>query len=448
MRADLKRGLMVYADPKVRTLLLLGFSAGLPFLLVFSTLSAWLTQAGVSRATIGYFSWVGMTYSIKLFWAPVVDRLPIPMLTRALGRRRSWMLLAQTGIALGLALMAFSDPAQSLLHTALLAVIVAFSSATQDIALDAYRIECAPAEQQGALAAAYQMGYRIALITAGAGALVIASSHGWIAAYVTMAVLMLIGMITVLMIEEPDHSGDAARAPEQQQRVEAFLARHGHWPRALRHGVAQFISAIVGPITDFFARNGLRQAALILLFIAVYRMHEYAMGVMANPFYLDMGYTLTEIATMSKVFGVAMTMLGVVVAGALVAWIGVARTLFIGALIIAFGNLFFSWLARLPDPNLIELAIAISVDNIGIGIAGTAFVAYLSSLTNIAYTATQYALFGSLFPLLGKVVAGFSGQVVEHWGYPNFFLYTASLTLPALALSAWFIWHPPKAVER
>lgn len=435
--------LRVYANPRVRALLFLGFSAGLPFLLVFSTLSAWLTQAGVSRTTIGYFSWVGITYSVKLFWAPVVDRVPLPLLTRWLGRRRSWMLLAQCGIAGGLAAMAFSDPAQTLATTAGLAVLVAFSSATQDIALDAYRIEAAPSEEQGALAAAYQLGYRIALIVAGAGALVIAADHGWVLSYLCMAALGLVGITTVLVIREPAAARTAK--PPQEARVQAFIDAHAHWPAPLRHFTANAIGAVLGPIADFFARNGLRQASLILLFIAVYRMHEYAMGVMANPFYLDMGYTLGQIAAMSKIFGIIMTMLGVIVAGALVAWQGIARTLFAGVFVIACGNLFFSWLARLHAPGLTELGIAISVDNIGIGIAGTAFVAYLSSLTNIAYTATQYALFGSLFPLLGKLIAGFSGEIVDAVGYPLFFLYTASLTLPAIVLSLYFIRRPPVA---
>jgi PAT family beta-lactamase induction signal transducer AmpG len=415
-------------------MLLLGFSAGLPFLLVFSTLSAWLTQAGVSRTTIGYFSWVGLTYSIKIFWAPVVDRMPLPLLTRLLGRRRSWMLLAQIGIATGLACMALNDPAQDLARTALLAVLVAFSSATQDISLDAYRIEAAPTEMQGAMAAAYQLGYRVALIVAGAGALFIAAGNGWTASYLTMSALVGIGVATVLLIAEPAAQVNRATLA-QEQRVIDFMARSAHWPAPLQTAMAWIIGAVVCPFIDFFARNGLRQAGMILLFVGVYRMHEYAMGVMANPFYLDTGYTLAEIASMSKIFGVIMTMVGVVVAGLLVARQGIARTLFAGILIIGFGNLFFSWLAQHDAPGLTQLAIAISVDNVGIGISGTAFVAYLSSLTNTAYTATQYALFGSLFPLPGKLIAGFSGAVVDSVGYPLFFIYTALLTLPGLLLA-------------
>ncbi len=432
----------IYAQPRVRTMLFLGFSAGLPFLLVFSTLSAWLTQAGVSRTTIGYFSWVGLTYSIKLFWAPIVDRVPLPVLTRLLGRRRSWMLLAQLGIAGGLVGMALNDPALDLGRTALLAVLVAFSSATQDISLDAFRIESAPLEQQGAMAAAYQMGYRVAMIVAGAGALFIAAGSGWVVSYLTMAALVGVGIGTVLLVSEPIARINRATLM-QEQRVIDFVARSGHWPKPLQTAAAWVIGAVFCPFLDFFARNGMRQAALILLFVGIYRMHEYAMGVMANPFYLDKGYTLAEIASMSKIFGVIMTMVGVVLAGALVARQGIARTLLIGVVVICCGNLFFSWLAQVADPGLPHLALAISVDNIGIGISGTAFVAYLSGLTNVAYTATQYALFGSLFPLPGKLIAGFSGAVVDAIGYPLFFLYTASLTLPSIALAAYLMRRPP-----
>jgi PAT family beta-lactamase induction signal transducer AmpG len=426
------QGWRIYRNPRVLGMLFLGFSAGLPFLLVFSTLSAWLAQCGISRTTIGYFSWIGLTYSLKFFWSPVVDRVRLPLLTRWLGRRRSWMLLAQAGIAAGLTGMALNDPAQNLTPTIVFALLVAFSSATQDISLDAYRIEAAPMDLQGGMAAAYQMGYRIALIVAGAGALFIASSAGWHVSYLAMATCILVGIVTVLVIAEPQ-STVSLETLMQEQRVVGFLERSAHWPRPLQNAMAWIIGAIVCPFIDFFNRNGLRRALFILLFISLYRMHEYAMGVMANPFYLDMGYTLDQIASMSKIFGVIMTMVGVVVAGAMVASQGVPRTLLLGVVTICCGNLFFSWLAD-QAPTLMALGAAIGVDNIGIGIAGTAFVAYLSSLTNSAYTATQYALFGSLFPLPGKIIAGFSGVVVDHIGYPLFFIYTASLTLPAMLL--------------
>ncbi|MES2489174.1 MAG: MFS transporter [Pseudomonadota bacterium] len=426
------QGWRIYSNPRVLGMLFLGFSAGLPFLLVFSTLSAWLAQVGISRTTIGYFSWIGLTYSLKFFWSPVVDRVRLPFLTHWLGRRRSWMLLAQIGIASGLAGMALNDPAQNLTPTIVFALLVAFSSATQDIALDAYRIEAAPLDLQGGMAAAYQMGYRIALIVAGAGALFIASSAGWSASYLTMAAFILVGIFTVLVVAEP-LSQVSRETMMQEQRVLGFLERSAHWPKPLQSAMAWLIGAIVCPFVDFFTRNGLRNALFILLFISLYRMHEYAMGVMANPFYLDMGYTLDQIASMSKIFGVIMTMVGVVIAGLMVARYGVPRTLLLGVVTIFFGNLFFSWLST-SEQTLLGLGAAISVDNIGIGIAGTAFVAYLSSLTNTAYTATQYALFGSLFPLPGKIIAGFSGVVVDHIGYTLFFIYTASLTLPAMLL--------------
>ena len=426
------RGWRIYRNPRVLGMLFLGFAAGLPFLLVFSTLSAWLTQCGISRTTIGYFSWIGLTYSLKFFWSPVVDRLPLPLLTRWLGRRRSWMLLAQIGIAGGLTGMALNDPAQHLTPTIVFALLVAFSSATQDISLDAYRIEAASLELQGGMAAAYQMGYRIALIVAGAGALYIASESGWHVSYLAMAACMNVGVVTVLIVREPE-AAISRETMMQEQRVVDFLERSAHWPKHLRQAMAWLIEAIACPFIDFFQRNGIRSALFILLFISLYRMHEYAMGVMANPFYLDMGYTLDQIATMSKVFGVIMTMVGVAVAGVMVASQGIPRTLLLGVVTICLGNLFFSWLAG-SAPTLFALGTAIGVDNVGIGIAGTAFVAYLSSLTNTAYTATQYALFGSLFPLPGKIIAGFSGVVVDHLGYPLFFIYTATLTLPAMLL--------------
>ena len=430
--APAQSGWRIYSNPRVLGMLFLGFSAGLPFLLVFSTLSAWLAQCGISRTTIGYFSWIGLTYSLKFFWSPVVDRLRLPLLTSWLGRRRSWMLLAQIGIASGLAGMALNDPAQNLTPTIVFALLVAFSSATQDISLDAYRIEAAPMDLQGGMAAAYQMGYRIALIVAGAGALAIAAESGWHITYLAMAACTLIGIATVLIVSEPE-SLISRETLMQEQRVVAFLERSAHWPRRLQQAVAWIIGAIVCPFIDFFNRNGFRRALFILLFISLYRMHEYAMGVMANPFYLDMGYTLIQIAAMSKVFGIIMTMVGVVIAGVMVASMGIPRTLLLGVVTICIGNFFFSWLAN-QAPTMFALGTAIGIDNVGIGIAGTAFVAYLSSLTNSAYTATQYALFGSLFPLPGKIIAGFSGVVVDHIGYPLFFVYTASLTLPAIVL--------------
>jgi PAT family beta-lactamase induction signal transducer AmpG len=433
VQAGWKDTLAIYTQPRVLGMLFLGFSAGLPFLLVFSTLSAWLTQAGVSRTAIGYFSWVGVTYSIKFFWSPVVDRLRIPLLTRWLGRRRSWMLLAQAGIVTGLVLLAQTDPAHQLERVALLAVFVAFSAATQDISVDAYRIEAVKSELQGAMAATYQLGYRLALIMAGAGALFIASASGWQQAYLSMAACVGVGVLTVLCIAEPE-AHTSRQTQMQEQRVIDFIERSAHWPDTLRKIAAWLIGAVVCPFVDFFSRNGLRAALTILLFVSLYRVTDIAMGVMANPFYLDLGFSLDQIASVAKIFGVLMTMIGAIVGGLLVARLGILRALVIGALLVMFANFVFAWIAGI-HPGITGLALAISVDNLGGGIAGSAFIAYLSSLTNTAYTATQYALFSSIWALPGKLIGGFSGVIVDALGYPLFFVYTALLTIPGLLLA-------------
>ncbi|MBT7879599.1 MAG: AmpG family muropeptide MFS transporter [Gammaproteobacteria bacterium] len=395
----------------------LGFSGGLPFLLVFSTLTAWLTEWNVSRSTIGFFAWIGITYSTKVLWAPVVDSIPIPFLTKTLGQRRSWMLIGQMGIALGLVLMSLIGPSD-LLILSCCAFLVAFSSATQDVAIDAFRIESAEPEYQGAMSAAYVFGYRLALLIAGAGALYLAEYFSWTIAYITMATLMLIGVITVILVAEPDR---------QSESFQLELS-----PIGLRRW---FTGAVAGPFVDFFSRNG-KVAFIILLFIAVFRLSDIAMGIMANPFYLDMGYTKIEIANVAKVFGFFMSIAGSLICGVLVVKWGLMRPLFIGAVAVSVTNLLFASLSIL-EPKVSYLAIVISADNISGGFAATAFIAYLSSLTNRAYTATQYALFSSLMTLPGKFISGFSGLVVENFGYFEFFVVAAMLGLPAILLVVW-----------
>ncbi len=410
-RRGWRDALASYRDPAVAAMLFLGFSAGLPFLLVFSTLSAWLAQLEISRSTIGLLSWVGLTYSTKVFWAPVVDRLQLPLLGR-LGRRRGWMLLAQLGIVCGLIGISTTDPAGGVLVTASWALLVAFSSATQDITVDAWRIEAAPEEEQGALAASYQLGYRIALIVAGAGALLVASRAGWPAAYQAMAACALIGVVTTLLIRD--------NAGALEVRDTSLLA----W---FRHAVA-------GPFADFFRRNGLATGALILAFVGCFRLTDITMGIMANPFYLDMGYTLDQIAFVAKGFGVLMTIAGAMLGGLLVAKYGAPRSLILGGVLVIATNLCFAALALLGEPRIEGLIVVISADNLASGLAGTAFIAYLSGLTSVAYTATQYALFSSLFTLPGKLLAGGSGWVVDSFGYVGFFLYTSLLGVPALLM--------------
>ena len=425
--------LAAYKHPRVLAMLFLGFSAGLPFMLVFSTLSAWLREVGIERATIGMLSWVGIIYSIKFFWAPVVDRLQLPVLHRLLGRRRSWMLLAQAGIAAGLFNMAHLNPVGHLGAMAALALLVAFSSATQDVAIDAWRIEAVPQPMQGVMAAAYQLGYRIAIMVASAGALWIAADFGWTAAYTAMAAMVGIGVLTTLVIPEPQPRV-AQQALAQEQRVIDWLERKAHWPESLRQAGSWFVGAVVCPFVDFFTRYGTKLAVLMLAFIASYRLTDFTMGVMANPFYLDVGYTLKEIAAVAKLFGLVSSIVGVLLGGIAVARLGTVKSLAFGSLAVIASNLMFMTLAFQDDPSITGLAIVVSADNLAMGIAGTALIAYLSGLTTASYTATQYALFSSMYALPGKLLMGTSGFVVDAVGYPWFFVYTSSLGVPALVL--------------
>ena len=435
--------LAVYAQPRVRTMLLLGFSSGLPFPLVLTTLSAWLRQSGINRTTIGYFSWIGLAYSLKYFWAPFVDRLPLPLLHR-LGRRRSWMLLAQFCAAIGLLCMGMREPIgpASAASFALLAAMAAFASATQDIAVDAYRIEAVDASLQGAMAASYSVGYQLALLVAGAGALFTAADYGWTTAYCMVAACLTLGMLTTLLISEPEARIDRATLA-QEQRVVSFLERSAHWPPALRQAMAWLIGAVVCPFVDFFSRQGVRAGLPILALIVTYRLNYTTMGVAANAFYIDLGFTLKQIGAVSKVYGVIMTITGGLLGGILVVRYNVYRTLLGGLLLLSAANLFYAWLAGQHRPGIEWLAAAVSLDNIGNGIAGAAFIAYMSSLTNTAYTATQYALFGTLWSLPAKTIAGFWGKIVDAYGYPLFFVYTAGIAMPALLLILWLMRRAP-----
>ena len=419
--------LQVYREPASLRMLVLGFSAGLPLLLVFGTLSFWLREAGIDRTTIGFLSWVGLAYGFKWVWSPLVDRLPLPLLTRLLGRRRSWLLLAQCIIMSALCTMALTDPQQSLAPVVWCAVAVAFGSATQDIALDAFRIESADTERQAALAATYQSGYRLAMIWAGAGALWIAAwaqgapaegsatyqHSAWQTAYFVMALSVLPGVLTVLLSPEPTHRE---------------LAPAKNWKDWLR-------SAMVDPFTDFVQRYHVH-AIIILALIATYRISDVVMGIMANPFYVDMGFTKSEVASVTKVYGVIMTLLGAFIGGAMALRMGVMRVLMLGAVLSACSNLLFAWLGS-RGHDVTALIFVISADNLSSGIASAAFIAYLSSLTNINYSATQYAMLSSMMLLFPKFIAGYSGMFVDHFGYTPFFVGTACLGVPVLILLVW-----------
>jgi PAT family beta-lactamase induction signal transducer AmpG len=431
--------LRVYAEPPVARMLLLGFSAGLPLLLVLGTLSYRLREAGIDRTTIGFLSWVGLAYGFKWAWAPLVDRLPLPLLTRALGRRRGWLLAAQLVLVAGLAGMAFTDPLQSLPQLVGFALLVAFASATQDIALDAYRIESAELSRQAAMAAAYQVGYRAAMITASAGALWIAAAFDpdekayqhapWLAAYLCMAALIGVGIVTVLASQEPQVAVSAATV---RREGEAAARLHSSF-------LAWLYAAVASPFLDFVLRYRWH-ALLLLALIGTYRISDIVLGVMSNPFYRDMGFSKDEVAAVSGVYGVLMTLAGAALGGVLALRYGVMRILMLGAALSALTNLLFAWLAT-RGHDLPALVLAISADNLSAGIASAAFVAYLSGLTNVAYSATQYALFSSVMLLLPKFVGGWSGLAVDSFGYPAFFIGTAALGVPVLVL-VWLASRP------
>lgn len=430
--------LSVYYHKRVLILLFLGFSAGLPLMLVFSTLSFWLREAGVDRTSIGYFSWIALAYAFKWAWSPLVDRLSLPILTRFLGRRRSWMLFAQLLLVAAILGMSISDPLNDLERLALCALLVAIASATQDIVIDAFRIESAPEKMQAALAAAYQVGYRSAMIVATAGALSIAAwvepgnteynLMAWQTAYLVMAALMGIGIITTLLSSEPQV--DTRVADDTELALKTRL--NARYPKVIAACISWIYTASVLPFIDFFKRYG-RSAILILLLISCYRISDIVMGIMANVFYVDMGFSKEEIAYLSKIYGLIMTLVGAAFGGVLIARFGTMRILFVGALLVAVTNLLFAWQAVIGY-DVSFLTFAISVDNFSAGIATAAFIAYLSSLTSNGYSATQYALLSSIMLLFPKFIAGFSGAYVDAFGYVNFFVAASLIGFPVLIL--------------
>jgi MFS transporter, PAT family, beta-lactamase induction signal transducer AmpG len=404
---------------------------------VFSTLNARLADVGVETATIGFFSWLGITYSIKVFWAPVVDRLKLPILDRLLGKRRSWILLAQAGIATGLYLMAHVDAISAPEMMAWCGLLVAFSSATQDVAIDAYRIEIAEERLQAALAATYIFGYRLALLVAGAGALYLAEFWSWQVSYEVMALLVGVGMLTVLIVREPAVNHFAV-AQDIAHKIEEEASKRAHMGPRMARLTAWFYAAVAGPFLDFFRRYK-ELAIVILVMVAVYRISDIAMGVMANPFYLDfMGFSKTEVADVTKIFGFFMTIAGSLAGGVLVVRYGVRKILLAGAVMTAVTNLLFVVLAQYP-PNLATLALVVSADNLSGGVANVALIAWLSSMTSASFTATQYALFSSLMTLPGKFLGGFSGIVVAGYGYAEFFLIAGLMGVPAILLALFMI---------
>ncbi|MCG8637951.1 MAG: MFS transporter [Desulfobacterales bacterium] len=494
------RSLKAFGHPRVATMLFFGFSAGVPILLIFSSLSLWLREAGVERSAVTFFSWAALGYSFKFVWAPLVDQMPVPFLTKVFGRRRGWILTAQAGIITAILWMAMTDPASGqnqLVVMAMAAVLLGFSSATQDIVIDAYRIESAGEELQAMMASAYIAGYRIGMLAAGAGALFLADIFGsskgaynygaWQTTYWIMAGVMAVGVATALIIKEPEVEGEISRDYGTTAYLRSFLlfvvaaagfvlwfsltavpaaevkAMLGDWV-ANRHlagfavaalrlgggigtavGIARLLTVLgvvdremvrasyVEPVSDFFNRYGGSLAWLLLALIGLYRISDIVLGVISNVFYQDLGFSKTQIAGVVKTFGLLMTIAGGFLGGILSLKYGVIRILFAGALLSSLTNVLFVVMAE-TGPSLPMLYLVISADNLAAGLASAAFVAFLSSLTSIRFTAMQYAVFSSLMTLIPKGFSGYSGSIVDALGYPAFFMITAVMGLPVLVL--------------
>ena len=417
----------VYFQRRLIIIFLLGFAAGLPFLLMFGTLTAWLSEAGVDKTSIGLFVLTGTAFTLKFLWAPLVDRLPLPVITHIFGQRRSWLLLAQSICIISLIGIAGSDPATDLLVTVIWTVVLAFASATQDIVIDAYRIETLNEDEQGAGAAVYQLGYRVAMILAGGGALILADVLGWSITYVIMAGLMGMGLITTVFSPEPTRPNlsDTSRL----SRVD----RYAVWLR----------ESVVSPFLDFLKRPAWLP---ILLFVVFYKYADGIWAAMANPFYLELGFTKTQIGLVSKTYGVGMTIIGVVLGGIMVARIGILRSVLFGVVTMALTNLLYAGLA-LAGPSIPVLIVVISIENLANGIGGTVFIAYLSSLCNLAYTATQYALLSSFMNVARTFLASGGGWLADQVDWFTFFLLTTAAGLPGVILLLYLMKRFPNHTE-
>lgn len=417
-RSPLQTLRQAFAQPAALTMFFFGFTSGLPFLLVGGTLSVWLKESGVPLEHIGLVSFVGLAYSFKFLWSPAVDGLQLPWLSK-LGQRRSWLLFAQCLLAACLLLMALITPLGSFWLFIAVTALAAFAGATQDVVVDAYRIEIAPQEAQGALAATYTLGYRIALLVSGAFALLLADRVAWPLVYGCMAAAVLLVMGVTLRAREP----------------ERVVVRVASLQEAIHHSV-------IGPFRDFVLRYSGWLGVALLVFIGLFKISDQMIGVMAMPFYLDSGFSKTDIAAVSKILGVSIGIAGAFAGGAAVALLGVQRSLLIGMLLGAVSNLLYLLLTAFPA-NLTVFAAVITGENLAGGFLGTAAVAWLSALVNREYTATQYALFSSLVALPGKLLGGFSGYMVVSMGYPAFFIFSTVAVFPALLL---FFWLQPRLV--
>ena len=404
-------GIAIYGDRRIVLIALMGLASGLPLLLTLSTLGWWLRKEGVDLTTIGIFAAVGLPYATKFLWAPIIDQLPFPLMTRLFGQRRGWALAIQVPLMFSIASLGFTDPANNPFVTALVVVAIAFFSASQDIVIDALRIELLRDDEQGAGAAATQGGYRIGLLIAGAGALALSDYVDWSIVFIAVAAFMPIGMVAVLMAEEPE-----AETRKVARDVKSFVQ-----------------NGVIAPFLDFLKRPA---PWAILIFVLLYKFGDAIGGTMANPFYVDMGFSGTDIAFVSKTAGLIATMLGVVAGGTMVRAIGLLPALVVGGILQAITNLLFAWVA-VSGTNIVVLAIAVWGDNFTGGLGSAAFVAYLSALCNRDFTATQYALLTAFMAFGRTLLSTPSGYLAEQMGWAEFFIATAFLAVPGLLLIAY-----------
>jgi PAT family beta-lactamase induction signal transducer AmpG len=422
----------VYADRRVLSILFLGFSSGLPLALTFGTLSVWLAEVGVSKTTIGLFALMGTPYSLKFLWAPLMDRMAIPYLTRRLGRRRGWTLLTQLALMGAVAALGATKPADHPGITALLAFLVAFCSASQDIVIDAYRVEILEERQYGAGAAMIVLGYRIGMLFSGAGALYLASYLGWFPTYGIMGLFMIVGMATVLLNPEPQVQ-ESRESIEQERRIAEYLQVRPHLQGRKAQALAWFYGAVIGPFAEFLSRRGW---LVILLFILLYKFGDAIAGVMSNPFYVELGFTKIQIANVSKAFGLAATIVGGIIGGVIVDRVGILKSLLLCGILQMLSNLMFAVLA-MTGKDLTMLTVTIAVENLSGGMGTAAFVAYLSSLCNVAYTATQYALLTSFMAFGRTLLSSSGGWLADQMDWVSFFVLTTLAALPGLLLILW-----------
>jgi PAT family beta-lactamase induction signal transducer AmpG len=420
-----------FREPRVLAMLALGFSAGLPFLLTGNTLGAWLRDEGTELSAIGFISWVGLAYSLKFVWAPLLDRVELPLLGR-LGKRRSWIVLAQIGVVAGLVAMTAIGPGGGLVVFGVFAVVVAFASATQDIAIDAWRIESSrSAEELGLMSAAYQLGYRAAMLVTNALIFNIAARTGWEVSFALMAMLMGVGLAAAMYAAEPRAADSLVASAAPQVAPTPIWTLRGLY------------DAVIGPFLTFFAAHG-KNALVLLAAISLYRLPDFVMGPMVNPFYADLGLSLDAIGAMRASVGLWGTLAGVAAGGFCAVRLGFVPTLVLGAFLAPVSNLGLTMMA-FAGPDLAVFGGALALENFSEGFAGTALIAWMSSLTTFGYAATQYALLSSFYSILGKILKGLSGVAVETLdrsldlltAYGVFFAITASIAVPSVLVAIW-----------